>query len=49
MNLALWIVHVVLAAMFALAGVMNSTRPKEALARHLPWAEDLPPAREHSR
>ena len=48
MNLALWIVHVVLAAMFALAGVMNSTRPKKALARNLPWAEDLPPAKEHS-
>ena len=48
MNVALWLLLIVLAAMFALAGVMDSTRPKEALARNLPWAEDLPPAKEHS-
>ena len=44
MSGALWIVQIVLAAMFALAGVMKFTRPKEALAKNLPWVEDFSPA-----
>ena len=43
MNIALWILQVVLAAMFAMAGVMKSTQPKEALAKNLPWVEDFSP------
>ncbi|WP_411152110.1 DoxX family protein [Streptomyces sp. A30] len=41
MNVFLWIVQAVLAAMFAMAGVMKSTQPKEKLAGRLPWTADF--------
>lgn len=41
MNVALWIVAAVLAVMFAMAGVMKSTQPKDKLAEKLPWVEDV--------
>ena len=41
MNVSLWIAQAVLAAMFALAGLMKSTQPKEKLAPKLPWVEDF--------
>lgn len=41
MNVFLWLLQIVLAAMFAMAGVMKSTRPKEKLAATLPWVEDF--------
>ncbi|MDX3457632.1 DoxX family protein [Streptomyces sp. ME02-8801-2C] len=41
MNVFLWIVQVVLAAMFAMAGVMKSTQPKEKLVDQLPWTADF--------
>jgi len=41
-NLALWIVQAALGAVFALAGVMKTTQPREALAKNLPWVEDVP-------
>lgn len=44
MNTALWIVQGVLAVLFALAGVLKTTRPKEKLAPMLPWVEDYSPA-----
>jgi uncharacterized membrane protein YphA (DoxX/SURF4 family) len=44
MNVILWILQILLAAMFAMAGVMKSTRPKEQLAGKLPWVEDFSPA-----
>ncbi|MFI9772665.1 DoxX family protein [Streptomyces sp. NPDC052415] len=44
MNVFLWIVQAVLAAMFAMAGVMKSTQPKEKLAEKLPWVADVSPA-----
>jgi predicted tellurium resistance membrane protein TerC len=40
MNVFLWILQIVLAAMFAMAGVVKSTQPKEKLAARLPWVED---------
>ncbi|SDL37814.1 DoxX-like family protein [Nocardioides sp. YR527] len=40
MNVFLWILQGVLAAMFLMAGVTKSTRPKEKVAEKLPWAED---------
>jgi len=40
-NLALWIVQTALGAVFALAGVMKTTQPREALAKNLPWVEDV--------
>ena len=44
MNTVLWILQVVLAALFAIAGVMKATQPKAKLAQRLPWAEDFSPA-----
>ncbi|MFE7720783.1 DoxX family protein [Nocardia rhizosphaerihabitans] len=41
LNVALWVVAGVLAAMFAMAGVMKSTQPKDKLAEKLPWVEDV--------
>lgn len=42
MNIVLWIVAAVLAVIFAAAGVMKATRPKEALATSgLAWVEDF--------
>lgn len=41
MNVALWIVAAALAVMFAMAGVMKSTQPKDKLAEKLPWVEDV--------
>lgn len=44
MNVFLWIVQAVLAAIFAMAGVIKSTRPKAELAEKLPWVADFSPA-----
>ncbi|MEU1275996.1 DoxX family protein [Streptomyces sp. NPDC005799] len=41
MNVVLWIVQAVLAAMFAMAGVTKSTRPKDELTEQLPWVADF--------
>ncbi|MFJ9247652.1 DoxX family protein [Streptomyces sp. NPDC101776] len=41
MNVFLWIVQAVLAAMFAMAGVMKSIQPKEKLVGQLPWTADF--------
>lgn len=41
MNVALWIVQGLLAAMFAMAGVMKTTQPKEKLAKTMPSVEDV--------
>lgn len=43
MNVLLWILQIVLAAMFLMAGVGKSTQPKEKLAARLPWVEDFSP------
>jgi uncharacterized membrane protein len=44
MNVVLWIVQGLLAAMFAIAGVMKSTQPKDKLADRMPWVQDFSPA-----
>ena len=41
MNVFLWIVQAILAAMFVMSGLMKSTQPKEKLAPKLPWVEDF--------
>ncbi|GAA3198490.1 DoxX family protein [Actinocorallia longicatena] len=41
MNVFLWILQGLLAAMFLFAGVLKSTQPKEKLAPQLPWVEDV--------
>ncbi|ADJ48867.1 DoxX family protein [Amycolatopsis mediterranei S699] len=43
MNVTLWILQAVLAAMFGMAGVMKSTQPKDKLAEKLPWVKDFSP------
>lgn len=42
LNIALWIVQVMLAGMFAMAGIMKISTPIEELATTLKWASDLP-------
>jgi len=41
MNVVLWIVQGVLAALFLMAGVIKSTQPREKLLKQLPWVEDF--------
>lgn len=41
MNVFLWILQIALAAMFAMAGVMKVTQPKDKLVEKLPWVEDF--------
>lgn len=43
-NIALWIVQIILAAIYAMAGVMKSTKPKDQLSEKLPWVEDFRPS-----
>lgn len=43
MNVALWIVAGILAAVFLAAGLMKATQPKEKLLANQPWVEDFAP------
>ena len=43
MNVTLWIIQGVLAAMFAFAGFLKATKPKDSLAEQMPWVEDFSP------
>lgn len=40
MNLFLWIVQAVLAALFALSGLVKVARPKDELVGRYPWMKD---------
>lgn len=42
-TLSLWVVQVLLAAMFGMAGVMKSTSSIEQLAANLPWVAQVSP------
>jgi uncharacterized membrane protein len=42
MNIAIWIIQGVLAAMFGMTGAMKSTQSKEKLAPQMPWVKDAP-------
>lgn len=44
MNVALWVVAIVLGLAFVAAGVAKSTQPKERLNEKMPWVEDVTPA-----
>jgi putative oxidoreductase len=44
LNVALWIVQVLLAAAFGMAGVMKSSQPLDALGQNMAWVRDVPPA-----
>jgi hypothetical protein len=41
MNVFLWILQGVLAALFAAAGVTKATQPREKLISQLPWVSDV--------
>ena len=41
MNIFLWIVQALLAAMFLMSGLMKSSQPKEKLVERLPWVADF--------
>ncbi len=41
MNVFLWILQAVLALMFAMAGVLKATQPKDKLVTRLPWVADF--------
>lgn len=41
MNVTLWIVAAVLAALFFMAGLMKATQPKDKLAGNMGWVEDF--------
>ncbi len=41
MDIVLWILQIVLAAMFAMAGILKATQPREKLLAQMPWVEDF--------
>jgi uncharacterized membrane protein YphA (DoxX/SURF4 family) len=41
MNLVLWILQGLLAAMFLMAGIMKSTQPREKLIKQFGWVNDV--------
>lgn len=43
MNMALWIVQILLALLFGLTGLMKVTQPKEKLAQQLKWMKETAP------
>jgi hypothetical protein len=43
MNLALWIVQLLIGAAFVMAGVLKSTRPISELAARMPWVSAVSP------
>jgi uncharacterized membrane protein len=43
MHVFLWVVQVLLAAAFGMAGLMKATQPKEKLEPRLPWVQDFSP------
>jgi uncharacterized membrane protein YphA (DoxX/SURF4 family) len=43
MNIALWIIQVLLALAFGMAGLMKLTQPKEKLAGQMAWVNDFAP------
>lgn len=43
MNIVLWVIAGILALVFAAAGFMKATAPKEKLAENMDWVEDFSP------
>jgi uncharacterized membrane protein YphA (DoxX/SURF4 family) len=42
-NVVLWVLQVILALAFGMAGVLKTTQPKEKLAKNMGWVEDYSP------
>jgi uncharacterized membrane protein YphA (DoxX/SURF4 family) len=40
MNTIVWIIQGILALIFAMAGIMKTTQPKDKLVKSLPWVND---------
>ncbi|MEV6810925.1 DoxX family protein [Micromonospora sp. NPDC051296] len=40
-NVTLWIIAGILAALFFMAGLMKATQPKEKLTANMPWVDDF--------
>ena len=43
MNVAVWIVQILLALAFGAAGIMKMTQPREKLQTNMKWVEDFAP------
>jgi uncharacterized membrane protein YphA (DoxX/SURF4 family) len=43
MNTGLWVVQVLLALAFGMAGIMKLTQPREKLSKQMGWVEDFAP------
>lgn len=43
MNIVLWVVQILLALVFAMAGIMKATQPFEKLAERMKWAKGVGP------
>ncbi len=43
MNIVLWVLQVLLALLFLMAGIMKSTQPKEKLAERMSWVNHTSP------
>ena len=43
MNVAVWIVQILLALAFGMAGLMKITQPREKLQTNMKWVEDFAP------
>lgn len=44
MNIALWVVQIVLALLFALSGIQKTIQPIDTLAAQMAWVKDFSPA-----
>lgn len=44
MSIVLWILQILLAVMFVLAGAMKAFQPYDTMARRMPWVEDYSPS-----
>jgi uncharacterized membrane protein YphA (DoxX/SURF4 family) len=44
MNTAIWVIQILLALAFAMAGLMKITQPVDRLAQRMGWVNDFPPA-----
>lgn len=40
MNTVVWIIQGILVLIFAMAGIMKTTQPKDKLVKSLPWVND---------
>lgn len=43
MSILLWVLQILLAVMFVLAGAMKAFQPYDTMARRMPWVEDYSP------